>query len=220
MRKWLKDLMIALEYIHSRNIIHRDIKLSNIFVQDNLNLALGDFGISRKLKEDETTIFTKAGTSLYMSPEIYLGKGYDFSTDIWSSGVTFYELITEQLPFNAEGEIPLYFVGKYKIPEIKLNKYSKEFCSLVMKMLQPNAKKRITAKEIINYKYATKVDCSKNPIHVRKPSGLQLFNKKKNKKRKFNYNEIPYREKVVIDICIFLVVSCFILIIISIFIAI
>lgn len=213
--------MIALEYVHSKNIIHRDVKSSNIFVKENLDLALGDFGISRKLREDEDVIFTKAGTALYMSPEIYLGKGYDFSTDIWSSGVTFYDLVCEQLPFNAEGEIALYFVGKYKIPEIKSEKYSKEFCSLIMKMLEPNAKKRITAREIINYKYKTSVDCSKNPIHIRKPSGLMLFNKNKRRNRNRNrHNELPYREKLVIDICIFIVVLCFILIIVSIFLAI
>lgn len=93
------DMCRALEVCQSHKIIHRDIKPSNIFVSDNGDFKLGDFGVSR-IKETTGTNLTKTGTIGYMAPEVYLGKTYDFSADIYSLGIVMYRLLNNnRLPF-------------------------------------------------------------------------------------------------------------------------
>lgn len=151
-RKWLMNLMTALSYIHSRKIIHRDIKSNNLFLDDKNNLILGDFGISTKLSEEKEKSYTKAGTKLYMSPEIIFGQGYDESTDIWSSGIVLYELMVLKCPFETEGYVNLYTLGKFKpkkVPDV----YSKELIQIMYKMIEVKPRLRIKADEILKYKW-------------------------------------------------------------------
>lgn len=152
-RKWLMNLMTALSFIHSRKIIHRDIKSNNLFLSDNNDLILGDFGISTKLSDGNKS-YTKAGTKLYMSPEIIFGQGYDESTDIWSSGIVLYELMVLKCPFETEGFVNLYTLGKFKpkqIPDV----YTKELIQIVYKMIEIKPNQRIKADEILNIKWKT-----------------------------------------------------------------
>lgn len=93
------DLCKALELCQERKIIHRDIKPENIFRSKSGNYKLGDFGIARTV--DETTGgLSKKGTYTYMAPEVYLGKPYNSSVDIYSLGIVMYELLNEnRVPF-------------------------------------------------------------------------------------------------------------------------
>lgn len=152
-RKWLKNLMTALSFIHSRKIIHRDIKSNNLFLSDNNDLVLGDFGISTTLSEGNKS-YTKAGTKLYMSPEIIFGQGYDESTDIWSSGIVLYELMMLKCPFETEGYVNLYTLGKFKPKQIP-DAYTKELIQIVYRMIEVKPNQRIKADEILNIKWKT-----------------------------------------------------------------
>ena len=94
---WFMQICFALNYIHKKNILHRNIKPSNIFLmklnEDNF-AKLGDFGIAKILNSSLRYTKTLINTSpRYLSPEILQKKEYSFKTDIWSLGVTFYELI-------------------------------------------------------------------------------------------------------------------------------
>jgi serine/threonine protein kinase len=93
------DMCSALELCAQLNVMHRDIKPENIFISNFGIFKLGDFGIARQL-EKATSVMSKKGTYNYMAPEIYQGKMYDFSADIYSLGIVLYKLLNNnRLPF-------------------------------------------------------------------------------------------------------------------------
>jgi serine/threonine protein kinase len=93
-------ILAGLDHLHRRGIIHRDLKPENILLQGETP-RLADFGIARVLKGTSHTA-AASGTPVYMPPEAFDGKRAE-TTDIWSAGVIFYQLLTGRLPFNGEG---------------------------------------------------------------------------------------------------------------------
>ena len=97
------ELLLAIEYLHKMNIIHRDIKLSNVLLNENMEVRLCDFGlaIDNGVKEQKNI----CGTLNYIAPELYNKKGglkYSFKTDIWAFGVLMYSLFFKKTPFKKE----------------------------------------------------------------------------------------------------------------------
>ena len=96
--KIAKDMCAALELCSKHNIIHRDIKPQNIFVSENGDYKLGDFGIAKTV--EKTMGGTKTGTYKYMAPEVYSNKPYNSTADIYSLGLVLYWLLNERrMPF-------------------------------------------------------------------------------------------------------------------------
>eukprot|EP01097_Dermamoeba_algensis_P010397 TRINITY_DN766_c0_g1_i1.p1 TRINITY_DN766_c0_g1~~TRINITY_DN766_c0_g1_i1.p1 ORF type:complete len:211 (+),score=33.50 TRINITY_DN766_c0_g1_i1:583-1215(+) len=93
------DLASALHCLHSKWLIHRDIKSENVLVDKNGGLKLIDFGFTRKLQQKNSNSkkgLTMCGTDAYMSPEMILGMDYDYATDIFSYGIVGLEIITRE----------------------------------------------------------------------------------------------------------------------------
>ena len=106
------DVCNALEYCEGQNIIHRDVKESNIFYSDMGMFKLGDFGISRQLMANTATM-TSAGTVSKMAPEVYKGEKYDSRVDIYSLGLVLYQYMNENRPpFCAPNETSYFAVQK------------------------------------------------------------------------------------------------------------
>lgn len=99
--------MVCVEYLHSKNIVYRDLKPENAVVSEDGYLHMIDLGTAKFLdKESGYRTFTIIGTPHYMAPEIIEGKGYGFSSDIWSLGIIFYEMVCGNLPFGEEMDDP------------------------------------------------------------------------------------------------------------------
>lgn len=114
----------ALEYAHSQNVVHRDIKPGNIiFEPKSGDVKITDFGIARITDSSKTRTGTVLGTPAYMSPEQLAGKHLDGRSDIFSLGVMFYQLVTGQLPFQAESMASLMFkiTNEAHLPAISHN---------------------------------------------------------------------------------------------------
>ena len=101
------DICRALELCQKHNIIHRDIKPENIFVSDNGNYKLGDFGVAKTMEKANSGL-SKKGTYTYMAPEVYKGLQYDARADIYSLGIVLYKLLNDnRAPFMPDFPITL-----------------------------------------------------------------------------------------------------------------
>jgi len=99
---WFVQILIAVKYIHSLHILHRDLKSQNMFLTRSGLVKIGDFGISRYLIGNVQQANTTIGTPYYLSPEICQQKPYNNKSDMWSLGVLLYELSTLKHPFRAD----------------------------------------------------------------------------------------------------------------------
>lgn len=95
------QITLSLLALHSKQILHRDIKTQNIFIKSGV-LKLGDFGISKALASVDDLAQTKCGTPYFMPPEVCKGQAYDAKADVWAMGVIIYELITLKKPFDGK----------------------------------------------------------------------------------------------------------------------
>ncbi|CCI47544.1 unnamed protein product [Albugo candida] len=102
-RYYVRQLVQGLEYLHTKLIIHRDLKLGNLFITENMQLKIGDFGLATRLDDVEDRKRTMCGTPNYIAPEILNGQrgdGHSFEVDIWSMGVVIYTLLIGKPPFE------------------------------------------------------------------------------------------------------------------------
>ena len=95
------SIMLAVQYLHERKFIYRDIKPENIMVLGNGFIKLIDFGTAKAINDRTKTII---GTPHYMAPEVILGEGYSFKVDFWSIGICMYEFMCGGVPFGENHE--------------------------------------------------------------------------------------------------------------------
>ncbi len=116
--KWIKQLLSAMAYAHDKGVIHQDIKSANVFLNAQGDVKIGDFGLAKLADSSYSQALNipfasdhilpqKRGTPAYMSPELCYGEMQDERSDIYSLGILFFEMLTGQLPFQAEGMIAL-----------------------------------------------------------------------------------------------------------------
>lgn len=158
-RYYLTQLISGVKYINENKIIHRDLKLSNIFLTDELKLKIGDFGLATRLNYEGERPKIITGTHNYIAPEILYGgdDGYSYEVDIWSIGVILYIWVIGKAPFEAPDSKNVYRKIRdcnYYFPERV--EISNEVKDLICKMLQKNPDDRISLNGILEHDFFTK----------------------------------------------------------------
>jgi len=133
---------MTLEYLHGWKILHRDIKLTNIFLTGNNTIKIGDFGISRVLESTVEAAMTVVGTPYYMSPEVCESKPYTFKSDVWALGCVLYELCTLEHAFQADNLLGLVYKIVRESPKPIPDHYSDELKAIVFLLLTKEVEKR------------------------------------------------------------------------------
>ena len=147
-----RQIIQGIKYIHSRGIVHRDIKLENILLDLNNIIKICDFGVGKLIKPN-TILKDQCGTPVYMAPEIIKGEGYHgFPVDIWSAGVALYIMLSGSLPFNKDKDHNLEYAILHKnIKEI--SDVSEEANNLLKNILEKDPNKRFTANQILEHSW-------------------------------------------------------------------
>ncbi|KAI9317999.1 kinase C-like protein, partial [Dichotomocladium elegans] len=99
LRFWFAELATGIKYLHSKRVVHRDIKPQNILLDDRGHAHITDFNIATYLS-NKRVLTSNSGTGYYMAPEVYRGGGYNEAVDWWSLGVTLYECVYKKRPFE------------------------------------------------------------------------------------------------------------------------
>lgn len=171
------QLINALEYLHTEcRIIHRDVKLENIMLDDETNVKLIDFGLSKEIEEDSFK-GTACGSPAYVAPEIIKREDYGFPADVWAAGVVLYVMVIGRLPFSdlsVPGLLHKIVTEDLAFPDnLELDTDLRE---LLVRMFDKNPTSRITIPEIKRSPWLRKnanlgvmaITRSMNSVHDRK----------------------------------------------------
>ncbi|KAE8663198.1 CBL-interacting serine/threonine-protein kinase 10 [Hibiscus syriacus] len=157
-RRYFKQLISAVDFCHSRGVCHRDLKPENFLLDEHGNLKVTDFGLSAlaETKHQDGLLHTICGTPAYVAPEVINRRGYDgCKSDIWSCGVILYVLLAGYLPFQDSNLMEMYRKigkGEFKFPDW----FAPEVRRLLLKILDPNPRTRISIEKIMEHPWFRK----------------------------------------------------------------
>ncbi|KAJ6598435.1 Pkinase-domain-containing protein [Mycena vulgaris] len=148
------QLCLAVGYLHDKGIVHRDLKLENVLLDERCRVKLGDFGFTREF-ERGALMETFCGTTGYASPEMLQGRKYlGPEVDVWSLGIILYCLLTGTLPFDDDDENVMrqkIIIGEFEDPEW----LSTESRDLIKNILQQDPTKRLPISQILTHAWFT-----------------------------------------------------------------
>ena len=140
----------GLKEIHKINVIHGNLKPSNIFLAPNLIVKIGDFGIANQLNNANINTKEQVGTTRYMAPEIIMGENYNYKVDMWSLGCIIHELCTLNFCFDALSNDELINnIKTCKYTRINRDTYGPELQELIDSLLNKDCTKRPNIDEIL-----------------------------------------------------------------------
>lgn len=149
---WLQQMLRGLEYVHQKEIIHRDLKAMNIFLKDTWRTCkLGDFGISTAVETGKSASGC-VGTPAYMAPELLWNQRYASAVDLWAIGVVLYELMALRLPFVGSNVLSLVYqiaFNNYDDAPLQPGGYSPKLVDLVSRFMDKDPAMRPSAGHLL-----------------------------------------------------------------------
>jgi serine/threonine protein kinase len=154
----LHEVLLGIEYLHSCNRIHRDVKSDNVLMASNGEIKLADFGYAVQLTQEKATRKTQVGTPCWMAPEIIKNQLYNQSVDIWSFGILAIELAEGDPPYlNCDVEVALIKIINCSPPTVSQpNKWSKEFLHFLDACLKYDPFMRRSASDLLKHDFLAK----------------------------------------------------------------
>ncbi|XP_034938554.1 serine/threonine-protein kinase polo [Chelonus insularis] len=153
-RYFMKQILDGVNYLHNKKIIHRDLKLGNLFLNDDLIVKIGDFGLATQVSHDGERKKTLCGTPNYIAPEILMKVGHSFEVDVWSIGCILYTLLVGRPPFETSSLRETYARIKtvnYKTP----TQLSSDAVVMITESLQALPSKRPSVAKLLKYPFLT-----------------------------------------------------------------
>ncbi|ELK32872.1 Mitogen-activated protein kinase kinase kinase 2 [Myotis davidii] len=153
-RKYTRQILEGVYYLHSNMIVHRDIKGANILRDSTGNVKLGDFGASKRLQTiclSGTGMKSVTGTPYWMSPEVISGEGYGRKADIWSVGCTVVEMLTEKPPWAEYEAMAAIFKIATQPTNPKLPPHVSDYTRDFLQRIFTEAKLRPSAEELLRH---------------------------------------------------------------------
>ena len=139
---YVASMLLAINHLHKKKIIYRDIKPENVMVNVKGYIKIIDFGTVKEIEDRTSTVI---GTSHYMAPEITKGEGYSFQVDIWSIAICMYEFFCGKLPFGEDLEDPMDIYRAVCKEELTFPNFvnDEKYMALLHKMLKKNPTQRL-----------------------------------------------------------------------------
>ncbi|ODV80506.1 Pkinase-domain-containing protein [Suhomyces tanzawaensis NRRL Y-17324] len=150
----LREVLYALSAVHKLGVIHRDIKAANVLITKEGNVELCDFGVAAKITSSALKRTTMAGTPYWMAPEVIReGDAYNSKADIWSLGITLYEIATGNPPYcDKDAMWAMQLISKSTPPRLEGREYSAALKECIALCLDENPEERLSADELMKCK--------------------------------------------------------------------
>lgn len=169
-RFYAAEILLALEFLHSKHIVYRDLKPENVMLDAEGHVKLTDFGLAKDLAECHGVTATFCGTDEYLAPEIILNKGYNESVDIWGLGILIYEMLTGWAPWQDDNRKMLFEKIVNSSLDLSHPNLSPNAQDLLKNMLEKDVHKRIRSPtDIKKHPFFAKIDFVKVFMRAIKP---------------------------------------------------